>query len=62
MKTKIKWTEQAVSNLESLIKDIERINPRLKEKNVKTIFNKSTSKFSWNRKVSSELHCRLNES
>lgn len=40
MKIKIKWTEQAVSNLESLIKDIERINPRLKEKNVKTIFNK----------------------
>ena len=40
MKLKIKWTDNAVSNLESLIKNIEKVNPPLTKKIVSTIFNK----------------------
>ena len=40
MKLKIKWTNNAVSNLESLIKNIEKINPSLAKKIISTIFTK----------------------
>jgi plasmid stabilization system protein ParE len=40
MKLKIKWPENAVSNLKNLIENIEKINPSLTKKIVSTIFNK----------------------
>lgn len=40
MKLKIKWTDNAVCNLESLIENIEKVNPPLVKKIISTIFNK----------------------
>ena len=40
MKKKLKWTENAISNLESLIKNIEKINPAYSYRIVTNIFEK----------------------
>ena len=40
MNRTIKWTENAASNLENLIKDIKNINPKLAHRTTTDIFDK----------------------